>query len=169
LIEHLVGLGIWRRVVEGIGENLERLRHLIWKYPLDFCLVYRIDRKRVSPELAPHTALGNVSEEEYRKLASYYLVVALDCLRRGRSHILKENMKGLGSEQKKWCGLTLSTGANRIPTPANSSGQRWWGVIVASGATVAAGFVIVARVGARDEKALKELIKGIQEIMGATG
>ena len=78
---------------------------------------------------------------------------------------LNENLPGTNSKTQLWHGLSIRIGT-RNPTPANSLGQRWWHLIVGSGATRKAGYVIVARLAAKEEKDLQDRITKIQKIMG---
>jgi len=146
-------------------EKFERLRDYLSKLPFLFCIVYRGRMTKGQVELKWIKAVSRDPgiHEEYDKLAGIYQEVGVHCYQRRRNLILKENLPSSNSPGKRWCGIVVPAKPN--PPPANSLGQRWWHLVVGAGATRDAGYVIVARVAAKDPKELHHYVAGIQGIM----
>jgi hypothetical protein len=150
---------------------LERLKELFWKSPFVFLVIYRGNVTGVGIEFRWCRAISptDMTHDQYDALAAYYYDVALECFQSRCDLILNETIKSTGAEVQRWCGLDVVTGANGRPTPANSLGQRWWHVVIASGAVHAAGYVVVARIAAKDAGEVDQLITKVQEIMWEFG
>ena len=149
--------------------RFDSLIEYLWNYPADFCLVYR-KAKSWGRSLNLRGAFSHryKSQHDGEKSGEEYRLLATDCYYRRRDRIIEEM---LNPRSNTWKSVEVSKGrlfkALRIltPTPANSVGKRWWQLVVASGPTRDAGYVIVTRVAARDATELHQCIKGIQEIM----
>jgi hypothetical protein len=157
-------------------EKIERLKDFLWACPCNFCIVYQANQVGLVKQ-------GNQSEimielkwcgafsmkkrtaGENDELGAQYHEAALHCYENNRNLMINENMPMANSKTQRWHGLSIRIGT-RSPTPANSRGQRWWHLIVGSGATRKAGYVIVTRVAAKDAKELQDRVDTIQQIMG---
>lgn len=149
-------------------EQFEKLRGILSEGPCDFCLVYRQMPSVFSVKLkwCKAASLNKKTHEEYDKLAAKYQKVATHCFRKRQKLVLEEFLLNHDSEIRRWCGLNIPIGENHIPTPANPAGKRWWHLIIGSGAIRKAGYVIIARVAAKEAKELHDHIAKIQEIIG---
>jgi hypothetical protein len=158
------------------AEKFERLKNFWRTCTCNFCIVYQANEvgvvkhgKKREPiiELKWHGSfsMDNRTPEENDELGAKYLEAALHCYENNRNLILNENLPASNAKTQLWHGLSIRIGS-KDPTPANTFGQRWWHLIVGSGATRKAGYVIVARVAAKEAKELQDYATGIQEIMG---
>jgi len=149
-------------------KKFEKLKVFLWNRPCYFCIIYRSKRSESGIELkwCKAVSLNFKSHEEYDNLAAKYQEIAADCYRRTRSIILEENLPDPNSQGERWCGFDLHVGPAH-PHPANKLGQRWWHIVIGSGATYKAGYVIVARVAAKDEMELCDCVVEIQRIMAS--
>lgn len=159
-------------------EKIERLKTFLWGCPCSFCILYQANevgvvkhgRKRepiVELKWCGAFSMKKRTPTENDELGGKYHEAALHCYQHNRNLILNENLPTLNSKTQIWHGLSIRVGSKN-PTPANSLGQRWWHLIVGSGATRKAGYVIVARVAAKEEKDLLDHVTRIQEIMGGS-
>lgn len=157
-------------------ERIERLKDFLWACPCNFCIVYQANEvgvvkqgnKRepiIELKWSAAFSMKKRTPEENDELGAKYQPAAMYCYEHNRNLFLNENLPAADSKVQLWHGLSIRIG-KRDPTPANSLGQRWWHLIVGSGATRKAGYVIVARVAAKEAKELQDRIAGIQKIMG---
>jgi hypothetical protein len=156
-------------------EKIERLKNFLWACPCNFCIVYEVNevgvvrhgKKRepiIELKWCGAFSMKKRTPGENDKLAAEYRQVALHCYEENRNLIIKENVPSANSKTQLWHGLSIRIGSKN-PTPANFLGQRWWHMVVGSGAVREAGHVIVARVAAKGEDELQEHIARIQEIV----
>lgn len=157
-------------------KNFERLQNYLRPYNCFFCIVYQAnevgaikDGNKREP-IIELKRCGTFSTEkrtrsENDELGVMYLEAAMYCYQHNRNLTLNENLPAANAKTQLWHGLSIRIGSKN-PTPANELGQRWWHLIVGSGATRKAGYVIVARVAAKEEKELQDHIAKIQKIMG---
>jgi len=160
-------------------EKFERLENYWQACTCNFCIVFHVDEvgivkhgKKREPIIELRWC-GAFSMEartsgENDELAAKYHQAALYCYEHNRNLVLNENLPGADSKTQLWHGLSIRIGTKN-PTPANELGQRWWHLIVGSGATRKAGYVVVARLAAKEEKELQDHIANIQKIMGGGG
>jgi hypothetical protein len=157
-------------------EKLERLKDFLWACPCNFCIVYQANEVGVVKQGKKHEPIVELkwcgafsvkkrTPEENDELAAQYQEAAVHCYEHNRNLILNENLPSANAKTQRWHGLSIRLG-KRDPTPTNALGQRWWHLIVGSGATRKAGYVIVARVAAKEEKDLHDRVTMIQKIMG---
>ncbi|HEX3626782.1 MAG TPA: hypothetical protein VH280_15325 [Verrucomicrobiae bacterium] len=157
-------------------EKLEQLKDYLWACPCNFCIVYQVNQIGVvkhgkkSEPIIELKWCGAFSMDkrtlgENDELGALYKEAAMHCYAENRNLILNENLPSPDSKTQRWHGLSIRI-CRSDPTPANSLGQRWWHLIVGSGATRKAGYVVVARVAAKKEKDLQDHIAGIHKIMG---
>jgi len=160
-------------------ERFERLKDFLWSCRCNFCIVYQANEvgivkygSKQEPIIELKWCAAFSMEKgtplENDELAAKYHAAALHCYEHNRNLILNENLPKANSKTQLWHGLTIRLG-RKDPTPANSLGQRWWHLIVGSGATRKSDHVIVARLAAKEEKELQDRIARIQKIMGDTG
>lgn len=147
----------------------EKKLEAIWRFlgdrTTDFYLIYSGGEDEYSSELKwiKASSWRLKSRENCNKLAAQYHALATHCYEQKQDKIL-ENKKG--SQGIPWFGGKIPTG--EVTTyPANSLGQRWWHIVIASGAVHKAGYVIVARVAAKEPKELRKYIADIQAILSA--
>jgi hypothetical protein len=79
--------------------------------------------------------------------------------------MLKETPSRANSKSVRWCGLEIHRVAYEGPLPTNSIGQSWWDFVVEPIDNGDVGYVVVARVGAKEEKEVEDYIRKIYEIM----
>lgn len=146
------------------------LNNYLWQFPADFCLIYRKPKSwwRSDLNLRSATSLSYKSLQDCEESGNKYRLLASDCYRQSLDMVIEElvdpSSKGWISV-RAWKARIFKALKIRTPTPANSNGQRWWQLVVASGPTRKAGYVIVTRVAARNIAELRQCIKGIQAIM----
>ncbi|HXC34280.1 MAG TPA: hypothetical protein VNV43_00285 [Candidatus Acidoferrales bacterium] len=157
-------------------EKFERLKDFWRTCTCNFCIVYQANQvglvkhgNKCEP-IIELKWLGAFSmekrtPEEDDDLGAKYLAVAMHCYEHNRNLVLNENLPSANAKTQLWHGLSIRIGS-KDPTPANSLGQRWWHLIVGSGATRRAGYVIVARVAAKEASELQDYAAKIQVIMG---
>ena len=156
-------------------EKFERMKSFLWACTCNFCIIYEVNEVGVvrhGNKREPIIELrwsGNFSMKkrtsgENDKLAAKYREVALHCYENDRNLILKENLPAANSKTQLWHGVPIRIGSKN-PTPANFLGQRWWHMVIGSGAVREAGHVIVARVAAKEENELQDHIARIQKIV----
>ncbi|HEY1790047.1 MAG TPA: hypothetical protein VGJ73_18010 [Verrucomicrobiae bacterium] len=157
-------------------EKFGRLKDFLWSCPCNFCIVYQANEvgfvkhgnKRepiIELKWCGAFSMKKRTPGENDELGAKYQPAAMHCYEHNRNLILNENLPSANSKTQLWHGLSIRIGS-RDPVPANSLGQRWWHLIVGSGATRKAGFVIVARVAAKEAKELQDHVTRIQKIMG---
>ncbi len=157
-------------------KKFEQLKNYFGAYTCNFCIVYQADevgvvkhgKKRepiVELKWCGVFSMEEQTSEENDELGAKYHEAAFHCYEHNRNLVLNENLPGANSQTQQWHGLSIRIGSKN-PTPPNSLGQRWWHLIVGSGATRKAGYVIVARLAAKDKKELQDHIAKIQRIMG---
>lgn len=151
-------------------QRFQSLNEYLWKHPVDFCLVYRKKKWwNLALSLRCATSVRYKSLQEGEEWGKKYRDFATICYYRRLDSIIEEMI----NPWNKWVSVTMwrarlfKTLRILTPTPANSVGQRWWLLAIASGATHKLGYSIVTRVAARDATELRQCIKGIQEIMKA--
>ena len=141
----------------------------LWKYPADFCLVYHNAKSwGRSLNLRGAFSYRYKSQHDGEKSGEQYYLLADDRYRQSRDMIIEELVDPSSNawiSVSAWKARILKALKIRTPTPANSNGQRWWQIIVASGPTRKAGYAIVTRVAVRDVTELRQCIEGIQKIM----
>jgi hypothetical protein len=149
------------------NEKFEKIRELLSNYTPHFCLIYRRKASIAGLKLkwCKASSSDNKTHEEYDKLAATYQEIALNSYRHRRNFILKETPPRANSRGQRWCGIFVHAEPNRDPLPTNSLGQRWWQFVAGAGATRDAGYVIVARIAAKEAKEVQDCIAGIQDIM----
>ena len=156
-------------------QKFERLKNFLWACTCNFCIVYQVNKvgvvrhgnKResiIELRWCGTFSLRKRTPKENDRLAAKYQEVALHCYEENRDLIINENLPTANSKTQLWHGLSIRIGS-RNPTPANSLGQRWWHIVVGSGAVREAGHVIVARLAAKEASELHEHIAGIQKIV----
>lgn len=159
-------------------EKFERLKNFLWGCTCNFCIVYRANEvgvvkqgKKQEPIIelkwCGAFSMKKRTPSENDELGALYHEAAWYCYEHNRNLILNENLPRANSKTQRWHGLSIRIG-RRDPTPANSLGQRWWHLIVGSGATRKAGFVVVTRVAAKEAKELQDYVTRIQQIMGGS-
>jgi hypothetical protein len=158
------------------NEKFDQLQNYLRACNCDFCIVYQASevgvvkqgrKKEPIIELKWHGVFSVEKRDaaETDELGAIYQEAAMHCYQHNRNLTLNENLPGANSKTQLWHGLSIRIGT-RNPTPTNALGQRWWHLIVGSGATRKAGYVLVARVAAKEEKELQDRITKIQKIMG---
>jgi hypothetical protein len=156
-------------------EKFERLKLFLWACICKFCIVYQANEVGIVKHGDKHEPIVELkwwgafsmkkrTPGENDKLAAKYQEAATHCYEHNQNLILNENLPNAESKIQLKYGLSIRIG-RRNPTPANSLGQRWWHLIVGSGATRKAGYVVVARVAAKDSKEVNDYISKIQNIM----
>jgi hypothetical protein len=156
-------------------ERLEKAGRLLWEQRAHFLLAYCEKDREADHELKWTLAWSQASKarEYHEKLAAKYHAFATHYYQRKRDKIFEEVIDPLNG---KWTTIGPVTGKlmrallgnlDDIKTPANSIGQRWWQLVIASGATHNAGYVIVTRVAAKDAKEVRKYITDIQAIMSS--
>lgn len=147
-------------------DKFERLKGFLWNCPCDFCVIYRGTRSLTGWKFKWRKAisLNRKNREGYDELAAKYQEVAEHCHRQTRNLILKENLSSASSSSQRWCGLKIPVGGIENPLPANSLGKRWWHLVVGSGAIRDAGYVVVARIAAKESSEVHDCIARIQQI-----
>jgi len=147
----------------------KELNKYLWKYPADFCLVYRMAKSwRGDLNLRSASSLRYKSLQDCEESGNKYRLLANDCYRQSLDTVIEELIDPLNNawiSVRVWKARIFKALKIWTPTPANSDGQRWWQLVVASGPTHDAGCAIVTRVAARNIAELRQCIKGIQEIM----
>jgi hypothetical protein len=149
------------------NDKFEKIREFFSNSRSHFCLIFR--RKpniiRLRLQWCKAASSDNKTHEEYDKLAATYQEIAFNSYRHKRNFIIKETVSGGHTKTQRWCGFDISVTRNENQPPANSRGKRWWQFVVGSGAIRDAGYVIVARVAARDASEVRDYINQIQRIM----
>jgi hypothetical protein len=147
-------------------EKFEKVKEFLWSRPCDFCVVYQVEKSILGLKFkwCKAASLNKRDRDGYNALAGKYQKVAEDCYRHKRNLVLKENLARKKPQGQRWLGLKLSKGADDNPLPANELGRRWWHIVVGAGAIRDAGYVIVARVAAKESKEANDCIDGIQQI-----
>jgi hypothetical protein len=159
-------------------EKFERLKDYLWGRTCNFCIVYRANEvgtvqhgnKRepiVELKWCAAFSMKKRTPAENDELGAKYHAAAFHCYEHNRNLILNENLPGANSRTQLWHGLSIRLGSKN-PVPANSLGQRWWHLVVGSGATRKAGFVVVTRLAAKEDKELLDHVAMIQNIMGGS-
>jgi hypothetical protein len=158
-------------------ERLEKAGMLFWEQRADFLVAYCEKDKETDHELKWRLAwtLASKAREDCERLAAKYHAFATYYYKRKRDKIFEEVIDPLNG---KLTTIGLGTGKlmralmgtlEDIETPANAIGQRWWQLVIASGATRNAGYVIVTRVAAKDANEARKYITDIQAIMSNGG
>jgi hypothetical protein len=152
-------------------KKFEQITRYLWKCPADFCLIYQAEEGRARPQLKLYEATSSAipMDENCEKLAAKYRELATYCYEHKRNKLLRENMVSKGSPSAPWFGFKKPTGRDRIPVLTNSLGQRWWQLVIASGPTQKAGYVIVARVAAKTAREMRRHLAEIQCIVTEAG
>jgi hypothetical protein len=154
-----------------VEAKFNRLRDFLSTLPSQFCLVYRARciLGCVKLKWCKAASQEKMSRHDYDKLASRYHEIALNSYQRNRSYILKEASPPATSKTEKWCGFTvpLPDEAPRSKVTTAVTCRRWWHLVIGTGATREAGYVIVTRVAAAREEDLLGFISTIQEIWEA--
>ncbi len=157
--------------VDAADEMFERLKDFLWKPRLGFCVVYRVCSDDSSCKmnwfkiLSPYTN----SDEEYDRLADLYRGVAISSWKNGRNMVLEENFLSQDSSGKQWWGPVFPAEVTKNPPLTDYYGRPWCHLAVGAGATRDAGYVVVARITAKNEKDAHQCIVGIEEIMSKRG
>ncbi len=150
--------------------KFDRLKEFLSALPAEFCLVYSAKRGLTGSKLKWCKAASlhdKITRADYDKLAAKYQDVALNSYEQKRNLILKENLPSANSKTKRWRGLDVRVSGDENPLPANSAGNRWWQLVIGSGAVHDAGYVIVARVAAKESEEAQGYVAKIQEVMCA--
>jgi hypothetical protein len=147
-------------------KRFERLKDYLSTLPAYFVLVYRRRFSVIVPRLKWCKAVARPlrTHEGYDKLAARYKMVAVFAFSNRRNLILQESVPRANSQGRQWCGFRVPKESNLYPP--NSLGQRAFHLVVGSGATRRAGYVIVARLLAKDKHELNSCFAKIIEIMG---
>jgi len=151
------------------NEKFERIRLLLSNYPSHYCLIYRGKESRAGVELKWCKAASSdqKNREDYDSLASKHNEIALNAFKNKRDYLLKENPRRANSKVQKWCGIEVLTQKKTKETfdSADSGGPRWWQLVIGSGTTRDAGYVIVTRISVKETTELQDCIAKIQDIM----
>jgi hypothetical protein len=147
-------------------KRFERLKDYLSTLPAYFVLVYRRRFSVIVPRLKWCKAVARPlrTHEGYDKLAARYKMAAVYAYSNRRNLILQENLPSANPKRREWCGFRVPRELN--PPPLNALGQKPWHLVVGSGATCSAGYVIVTRLLAKDEQELSSCFAKINEIMG---
>ena len=153
------------------SEKFEAIGTYLWKCTVDFWLIYS-GKEKDGSDLKLHTGASSrfKSRDDCEAFAAKDHALATYCYQRKCDKIFEEILDPLNGT---WTSIEIATGrVSRAlrewaltPAPTNSIGQRWWGLVIASGATRDAGCVIVARVAAKDANEVRQYITDIQAIM----
>jgi hypothetical protein len=149
-------------------EKLEKVRGYLEKRRALFFVVYRGMKSETGLDLQWIRAMSaeTKTREDRDKLAAKYQALALRGYQTKRNMII-EAKNGTG-EGKPWHGFKIPTG-EVTPSPANSLGERWWTLVIASGTTNKAGYAIVTRILAKASTELPAHIAYIQAIVRSRG
>ena len=148
-------------------EKLEKVRQFLSNTLCDFLLIYRgkIGNAGLEFKWCKAVSREKNTREEHDRLAAMFQEVALHSYQTKQSVILEEVLSHPNSQTKHWCGLNIPTVKNENPLPTNSVGQRWWDFVVEPVSISDVGYVVVARIAAREEKEVADCIRKIYEIM----
>lgn len=148
------------------GKKFEELRQLLSGYPSQFCLVYRRMPSVIGLKLrwCKAAAMNEKAHEEFEALAAKYKQAAAFCFRHKHNLVLEELQRKQNSKIRRWQGLSIPTNKEETPMPANSLGKRWWHLFVGTGAIRDAGYVIVARIAAKESSEVHDCIARTQQI-----
>jgi hypothetical protein len=150
-------------------QRFQSLNEYLWKHPVDFCLVYRKKKWwNLALSLRCATSVRYKSLQEGDEWGKKYRDFATICYYKRLDAVIEELVNPWNNawvSVTRWKAKLFKTLRILTPTPANSVGQRWWLLAIASGATHKLGYSIVTRVAARDATELRQYIKDIQEIM----
>jgi hypothetical protein len=148
-------------------EKFEKIRNCLKKYHVKFCVIYRAtDREAVHDmEWIRVMSKAVTTREDCDKFAARYHALAVDCFSHKKSKLIPELILPKGSASVPWFGLRKPVGTERVLAPVNVLGQRWWFIVIASGAAYKAGYAIVAKVSAEGQKDVRQCIVEIQCII----
>lgn len=151
-------------VMPGESETFQILHAYLRTLAAKLCVVFRAKHGGAA-DLVFYTAAieGPNTPEERLKLADRYYKAALHSYQQRQDFILEENLPVRGLEEPDWCGFKIST--SPTPPPRDQLGRLPWHIIIGSGATREAGFVIVLRLYVKEEAELKDCIAKINDIM----
>jgi hypothetical protein len=152
------------------NEMLEKLRESLWKSPLVFCIVYReVTTISAGFGLRWRWAIspGDLTRADYDEVAGSYQDAATDCFQNRRDLARADTSTEDDSGNRQWCARTMNAGPKGELLPTNSIGQRWWHVVIGSGATRDAGYVIAAKIAAKDAKDVAIFIDEIQNVLSS--
>ena len=145
----------------------ERIREFLSKSTAEFVLVYRgkVTKDGVELKLCRAVARGEKSREEYDRLAAYFQEIALHSFRNKQSIIIRQTPAHANPQIKRWCGLDILREPYEGPLLTNSIGQSWWHFVVEPVDNHIIGYVIIAKVAAKEEKEVDDYIRKIYHIM----
>ena len=150
----------------GHEDRFGRLREVLATIPLDFCLVYRpvpsITGRRL--RWCKGVSRRGLTHEEYAALADALARAALLCYRCRRNAVLSELVPRPGAGGRRWYALGRAARHRWDAPPANCLGQRWWCLVIGSGAVREAGYVVAARVAAREALEVRAYIPKVQGV-----
>jgi hypothetical protein len=143
-------------------KNLDRVWSFLLSYPADFLLAYAEKNKETSPNLELKMAWSRrpAAKEEYDGLAAKYQEFATLCYTHQRNFILE---RGMHSRYR------TSPGSEKpSEKTTSSSSPRRWHLFIANGPIRKAGYVVVARITAKDQTQVRKLIREIQIVFLGT-
>ena len=145
------------------SETFQQIRQYLWSCPADFCLIYRIIENQADTALKWTSATSATinGRDDCDRLAAKYLALANHCFLQKRNFILEE---GMSSQGTPFCGFRIPSG-KITPSPTNALGRKWWHLVVAVGPTRKAGYVVLARVAAKETNEVRHHIREIQRIV----
>lgn len=155
-------------------EKFEAIGIYLWECTVDFWLIYS-GKEKDGSDLKLHTGASSrfKSRDDCEAFAVKDHALATYYYQRKCDKIFEEVIDPLNGT---WTSIGPGTGRvlrallgdlEPFTTPPNAIGQRWWQLVIASGATRDAGYVIVARVAAKEQKELHKYIADIQAIMSS--
>lgn len=147
--------------------KLEKIRELLSKLPVEFVVIYRgkMTKKGLEFRWCRAVSRAKKTHEQYDQLATMFRDIALHSYQNKQSVILEEVVSRPNSKTKRWCGLNVPVAKNVKSPPTNSIGQRWWELVVEPVTTCGVGYVVVARVAAKEESEVADYIKAIYNAM----
>jgi hypothetical protein len=144
-----------------------RVREFLSNSPTEFVLIYRGKLTKAGLELKWCRAVSREKRrhEEYNQLAAIYQEIAVHSFQNKQSVILKETPSRANSQSVRWCGLEIHRAPYKGPLPTNSIGQSWWDFVVEPVDNRRIGYVVIARVAAKENKEVANYIRRIYDIM----
>jgi hypothetical protein len=144
-------------------DRLEKVSRFLWERGAFFILAYCEKDREVDHDLKWTLAWSQLlkTREDRENLATQYYELATHCYHHKRNKLLQR--KKAGQSERRW-GLNVPTG-NLTPYPPNHLGQFRWLLAIGSGATHAAGYVIVAEIAAKERQELITYIANVQYII----
>jgi hypothetical protein len=148
-------------------QKLEQIRELLSNSPAEFGLVYsgNVTKSGLELKWCGGVSRENKSREDYEAIAAIYREIAVYSFRNKQSIILKETPSRPNSQGVRWCGLEIHKVPYEGPLPTNSIGQSWWDFVVEPIDNRHSGFVIVARIAAKEDKEVERYVRKIYDIM----